>query len=243
MKAVQRILRFDFIEGALAWLASRYIHIVDFTTRWTITCPPETKALLEQSSPFIGCFWHGRMLLMSQAWPRKRRFHILISRHRDGLFISRSIAHLNIGTISGSPKRGGAAALLTIEQRLNEGDVIGVTPDGPRGPRMRAKNGAVKAAQLSGAPILPVSGSASFCWKVKSWDRFLLVLPFGRGELIWGEPIYVPTEADDEVLERHRLALERSLNEITAESDRRCGHDPMKPASETETRQKKKERR
>ena len=243
MKALQQVLRFSAIEGALAWLASRYIHVVDLTTRWTITCPPETKALLDRQSPFIGCFWHGRMLLMSQAWPRKRRFHILISRHRDGLFISRSIAHLNIGTISGSPKRGGAAALLAIEQRLSDGDVIGVTPDGPRGPRMRAKSGAIKAAQISGAPILPVSGSASLRCKIKSWDRFLLVLPFGRGELIWGDPILVPKDADDATLEACRLALEASLNRITAESDRRCGHMPVEPAPDSEAGQSKKGKR
>ena len=100
---------------------------------------------------------------------------------------------------------------------------------------MRAKAGAIKAAQLSGAPILAVTGAVSRRWLLGSWDRFCLALPFSQGVILWSKPITVPREADDVELERLRLLLEDRLNTLTAEADRRCGQAAVEPAPAPET--------
>jgi lysophospholipid acyltransferase (LPLAT)-like uncharacterized protein len=114
---------------------------------------------------------------------------------------------------------------------LDRGESIGITPDGPRGPRMRAKAGAIKAAQLSGAPVLPVSGAVGRRRILGSWDSFCLALPFSRGVIQWGEPIQVPRQASDAEMERLRLLLEDRLNGLTAEADRHFGHTAIAPAA------------
>jgi hypothetical protein len=117
-----------------------------------------------------------------------------------------------------------------MQRVLEKGDVVGITPDGPRGPRMRAKSGPIKLAQLTGTPILPISGNTSRRKIFKSWDRFCLPLPFAKGIILVGSPILPPPDPDEATLEGARLVLEESLNQLTAEADRYFGQTVIEPA-------------
>ena len=114
---------------------------------------------------------------------------------------------------------------------LAEGNLIAITPDGPRGPRMRAKAGAIKLAQLSGAPLVPASGSVKRRVLLGTWDRFCLALPFSRGIILAGEPIDVPRDATEAELERLRRLLEDRLNALTAAADEHFGQPTVEPAA------------
>lgn len=240
---MKRFLQRELVQSTLAWLIACYIRLLYLTTRWQIDCPPATKQVLDRGQPVVGCFWHGRMIMMRAALPRGMTIHIMISEHRDGQLISRAVANLGVLTVSASSKRGGASALRATQRLLTTGKSVAITPDGPRGPRMRAKMGAIKAAQLSGAPILPISGTVSRRRILSSWDRFCLALPFSRGLILWGEPIEVPRHATSEELESLRRLLEDRLNALTAEADRRLGQAAIEPAAvEAETGGRTKDR-
>src|SRR5690606_1145938 len=128
------------------------------------------------------------------------------------------LQRLGFPSVSGSTRRGGATALRAMGRELAQGACVGITPDGPKGPRMRVKPGAIKAAQLAGVPIVPVSASGRPARVLKSWDRFLLMLPFGRARVVWGEPLAVPRRADEAELTRLAGELERRMNELTAQA-------------------------
>lgn len=218
-------------QATVAWLAASFLRLARHTMPWKIERPSAAEAIVAGGQPFIACFWHGRFGTMRSAWQGEPgRFHMLISGHRDGVLIARGMRRLGFGTIAGSSRRGGAAAMRSMQQVLARGDCVGITPDGPRGPRMRVKAGAIKAAQLSQVPILPIGASATHCSFLKTWDRFCFIKPFGRGLILFGEPIVVPRRADKEALEALRQDLERQLNDLTAEADRRCGQAPVEPA-------------
>ena len=85
---------------------------------------------------------------------------------------------IRLKTIFGSSTRGGAAAFIQLARLLKDGEVVGITPDGPKGPRMRANSGVVSLAKVAGAPIVPLTFSSSFSHVFGSWDRFVLPLPF-----------------------------------------------------------------
>ena len=107
----------------------------------------------------IACFWHGRLLLMPFA-VRRAKAKVLISRHRDGEFIARVIRFFGLGTIRGSYKKGGVASLREMLTAVKEGWTIAITPDGPKGPRYKIKEGLVEVARLTQKPILPVTYGA-----------------------------------------------------------------------------------
>ena len=229
MNPFRRLFKSKAARDALPWVAARYIRLVRLTTRFAERGREIPEAYWRAGKPFILAFWHGRMLLMAPIWPRRRPMNMLISQHRDGEYIARAMGFLGIGTIRGSTTRGGTAALRQMLKALEAGECIGITPDGPSGPRMRASAGIVAAARLGGVPVIPATFSVARCRFLGSWDRFVLALPFTRGVYLWGEPIHVPREADAAAQETARRAIEDALNALSAEADRLMGHEAVVP--------------
>lgn len=230
MGLAKSILAKETVQAALAACVAGYIRLVDGTSRWTVVNGEHVAALKKAGKPCIVCFWHGRMLLLPCSWRSRMPFKMLMSLHRDGRMISRVIAHFGQDAIVGSTTRGGASALRAILRALGEGTVVGFTPDGPRGPRMRASPGVAVAAKLAQVPILPVTYGAKRRRMLGSWDRFIVPWPFNRCALVWGDPIHVPADADAGALERARLEVERSLNAITRQADALFGREAPAPA-------------
>lgn len=229
---MKQILRAKSVQSALSWVLAHYIRVVHLTSRWPVIGGEHKAALLARGQPFIVCFWHGRILMMPQAWEHILPMHVLISEHRDGRFISRTMDWFDIHTVVGSSSRGATAALREMVRLLRAKNCISITPDGPRGPRMRAAQGVVAAARLAGVPILPLTFSTTRGRNARSWDRFLVAFPFGRGVFIWGAPITVPADADAAALERARREVETALNDMTDQADRMCGRATIAPMPE-----------
>lgn len=228
MGLAKRIGKNERIRGALCWLAAQYIRLVWATGRWRVEGAATPAALWDQGRPFILAFWHGRLLMMPKCWRAGTPIHMLISQHRDGQLIARTVGHFGIRTIEGSSTRGGAGALRAMLKALKAGECIGITPDGPKGPRMRvASDGIMAVARMSGCPIIPAAYAAAGARHLGSWDRFLVPRPFSRGVILWGEPLVIGHD-DDEAEARRRI--EDSLNALAAEADRRMGAPPVEPA-------------
>lgn len=229
-KPLKRALRSDRVRAVLCWLGAWFIRLAWVSGRWTVVRGEVPRRLWDAGQPFILCFWHGRLLMMPYCWRTKARINMLISHHRDGQIIARTVGHFGIATLGGSTSHGGSAALRAMLRALKAGEYVGITPDGPHGPRMRASLGIVSLARLSGVPIIPVTFAASRRHLLGSWDRFLLAWPFSKGVIVWGEAIRVPGDADQDALEDARRAVEEALNGLTREADRLCGQTPVEPA-------------
>ena len=226
----KRVARSRLGLAALAWAYARYTGFVFATSRWQTRGREDADAMLRAGRPFIAAFWHNRLMMAPQGWREAATMHVIISRHRDGESIARAVRHLGVAAIRGSRTRGGAAALRSSLRLLKEGSYLGITPDGPRGPRMRVQPGIIALARLSGAPIVPATYAVSRRTVADSWDRFVIALPFSRGIYLWGQPIHVAAGADAAAMERARLLLEERLNALTAEADRTVGAVPIAPA-------------
>jgi lysophospholipid acyltransferase (LPLAT)-like uncharacterized protein len=229
---MKRVLRTAPVQVLVARLAAAYVRFVYATSRWTVIGFEQADALIAQGRPVIGCFWHGRMMMWPRFWARRMRVSMLVSDHQDGRLIARTIARFGIETVTGSTSRGGAAALRNMIEALAAGSCVAVTPDGPRGPRMRAASGMAMIAKLSGVAVFPASYSTNRAITLWSWDRFLLALPVGRGVFLCGEPVHVGRDADDAAIEAARQQIESRLNQLTHEADRLCGRRPVEPAAQ-----------
>lgn len=215
---------------AMACLAgSLYIRLVRHTGRWRIEGGDIPESFHRAGKPFILSFWHGRLLMMPYCWRRADLTVVLTSSHRDGRLISRTVKHFNIQAVEGSASKGGAQATRRLIRLLRDGGVVGITPDGPAGPRMRVGEGTIALARLSGAPILPATFAASRRRVMGSWDRFVLALPFSRGVFLWGDPIEVPKGADRQLLEARRLELEQAMNALCERADEMVGQRAIEP--------------
>ena len=231
MRVMKRWLRSDGAVQFGCWLIHLYARLIWLTGRWTIEGAEIPLRFHGEGRSVIVAFWHSRLLMMPYAWHRRTAFHMLISAHLDGRLIAGAVKYFGIEWIAGSSSEGGGGALRQMLRRLKGGDCVGITPDGPDGPAMRAKPGIVAVARLSGAPVIPLAYATSRRRILSSWDRFHLPLPFTRGIIVWGEPVMVAANADESSMDEARLAIEQGLNAITADADRRMGHDAVAPGT------------
>lgn len=230
MRLLRQSTKAGAVRTVLCWLTAQYLRFVWRTGRWTIRGAEAPTARFESGDPIIIAGWHGRLLLTPFGWPHRDRTYILVSAHRDGQLISRTLEFLKFNTVAGSTQKGGAEALRKLRAVIRDGNVAGITPDGPRGPRMRVSPGVIQLARLTGAPIFPLTFSARPRRVFDSWDRFVLPLPFARGVFVWGEPMAVARDADKATAEAARRDLEDRLNALTREADAELGYDPIEPA-------------
>ena len=230
MRFLKLIIRSNATQRIIGLAVALYMQLLAWTGRWQVLGQELPERWLAEKKPFIVGFWHGRLLMMFLAWRYPDRVHVLISGHIDGQLVSRSIGYFGAKTVVGSKSRGGASAALEIVRLLRRGEVIAVTPDGPRGPRMRAKEGVISLAIMGGVPIIPLTYACRPRKVFSSWDRFNLPLPFCRGVFIWGDPIDVPKTADAKMKEEKRLLLENTLQKITDRADDLLGNSATDPA-------------
>jgi lysophospholipid acyltransferase (LPLAT)-like uncharacterized protein len=196
--------------GLLTWLyrSLRVVHVN----------PQPLEDCVGRGERVIVAFWHGRLLMMPFLYPEQPRA-ILISEHLDGEYISRIAAILGSKVIRGSTTRGGIRAFRQMIGTLREGAHLVITPDGPKGPSRKVKTGIIELARLTGAPIVPVSFSSAWRRFLKSWDAFLVPLPFSRAVYVWGEPIYVGQATTKEELAKYQELLAARLDLLTMEAD------------------------
>lgn len=227
------IVKSDIARRSAAAIVARYIRLCAITTSYKVENDIVPRAFWNADKPFILAFWHGQLLCMPLVWRTDTPMRMLISRHRDGELIARTIDHFGLGTIRGSSTKsatksndaksdkakkdkGGIVALRAMLQAIKQGQCVGVTPDGPHGPRMRAGGGIIAVARLSGVPIIPVAGATRGRTVLNSWDRFMINLPFSRGAFVWGEPLCVARDASEEETEHARQVLESRMNVLSA---------------------------
>lgn len=189
-----------------AWL----IRLLGCTWRLRVVGGEHHDALRAAGMPYIYILWHGELLPLLWAH-RGLGIFLLVSEHRDGTLVAEAGKRLGYELVRGSTTRGGARALLEVVSQLKRGNVVGITPDGPRGPKHKFAPGAAVAAQRSGAPLLPIRASADRAWRLHSWDNFLIPKPFARLQLAYGPPTYV-TAPDIAGAEREAPALEQQLH-------------------------------
>lgn len=228
MRWHKKILRNPKLIYRASQLIAAYIGWVFKTTRWQYEGFADVQPLWDEKKPFIVAFWHNRLMMTTFAWQSATPFHMLISAHQDGQIIAQTVGHYGIKTIHGSTSKGGSTAVKAMLKVLRRNEVVGITPDGPRGPRFHTPEGPVRLASLAQCPILPVTFATSRRVVLNSWDRFILPLPFGRGMLAWSKPIAVPRELSENDVKSYCNQVTEALKTLCDQADIFCGHQPLR---------------
>jgi len=154
--------------------------------------------------------------MASFCWNFENKFKMLISDHRDGQIGSNAVSHLGIETISGSSRKNKFSSVKEIIKEIKKQNIIGIAPDGPRGPKEKIKEGLVSLLKKTDTTIIPLSYSAKFKFKLKSWDSFIFVLPFNKFVTVWGNPIKFNKKNS---LTKNLIVIEKELNRVSLLSD------------------------
>lgn len=193
-------------------LGAGYLKLVHATTR--LTRAGDKTALPADGRPVIYSFWHEMLVMMP--WMQFRPPTVTpISSSRDGDYTASLFARLGVEPTRGSSSRGGALAARGMVSAARAGRDCGITPDGPRGPARVVQPGATWVARATGCPLLPVAFACTRFRRLRTWDRMLLPLPFGRGVFVYGEHLYVPRKTTRAGLAAADAELARRIDEAT----------------------------
>ena len=170
----------------------------------------------DAGSPVIVCFWHNRILGITFAfdriYPKKRAgVTVLTSPSKDGEILAQLVGAFGMEAVRGSSSRRGSRALLELVKLIRSGRDIAITPDGPRGPRYSLGPGIILLAQTTGTRIVPAHASFSRCVRMKTWDGFIIPLPFSKVSVTIDEALAIPAELTAEEFETKRQNLEDLL--------------------------------
>ena len=163
---------------------------------------------------YIGALWHNRLLIFPLVLRRflpNRHGAALISASRDGDLLADAIHRFGYDVVRGSSSRLGASAILQLTEALAAGRDVVITPDGPRGPAYELGPGIIFLAQKSGAAVLPMNLEFSHCWRLGSWDRFIVPRPFSKVRVLIGQLYRVGATNTPDEFEAERLSLQNAM--------------------------------
>jgi len=203
-------------------LGAVVVRVLGVTWRVRVVGAEGLEAMWRAGTPLIYVVWHGRILLVPWLNVRLQRERgarapvVLTSRSRDGEIAARFVERFGLAVVRGSSSRGGGIALRALVAAIRDGSDVAIVPDGPRGPREQLQPGVVALAALTGAPVVPLAVGARPARRLRSWDRFLVPLPFARCVLAFGPSVRVDPSEDRA---RAGKELERALADVTARAD------------------------
>ena len=167
-----KIILFPFGLFYRFWVSTIRFKFIDASSKLEV---------LKNDEPVIITLWHNRLFLAGE-WQRRfrgnRKCFGLISGSRDGAWLEAFYGWSGIHAIRGSSNRGGSKAIRDLVKSLKNGNDIGITPDGSRGPVYEAKPGVLMVGKLANVPLLLLGFEYGWHFKLNSWDKFIIPFPF-----------------------------------------------------------------
>lgn len=165
----------------------------------------------------IFTFWHNRLFYMTYfftvryVW-RGHKVVVFSSYSKDGEIMAGLESSLGAAVVRGSTSKGAIEGLISLYRKAISGYSPVITPDGPKGPKYEVQDGLLFLAKKTGFPVIPISYTADKVYRFKSWDRFMMPLPFAHIKVIYGQPIIA---SDDMPKEELRKRIKDALMAIT----------------------------
>ncbi len=173
----------------------------------------------------LATLWHGRMLVPMRAHANHGH-RVLVSPSDDGSLVTMLLERFGYATIRGSSNKNPARALREMVEYLAGGGTIVITPDGPRGPRHSVNPGPAWIASATGYPIIPCGFVCDRAWHLRSWDHFTIPKFGARVALVYGELLFVPSDASDEHLREATQEMRERILRAEEEGFRHLGRNP-----------------
>ena len=221
MHIKKKLLKNFFVQNILGFFTFLYIRAVNLTSSIQFENESIPKQFWNNDKPFILAFWHSQLMMIGFSWKKNKNVNILASSHSDGRFGAIVGKYFNLNNIQTSEKNK-SISLRFIFKLLNDNNYIGITPDGPRGPKEIVSEGIIKIAKSSKVPIIPIGFWSSKNFKLKSWDSFLITLPFSKCSFVWNKPLEIPYNIEENQIQHYQKLLQEKINQSVKKAQNNC---------------------
>lgn len=219
------LVRSPVFSSTIASVLITYLRLVKATNPLVLENRDSVvQRLAAGEGPFIFTCWHGQHFLAPLMTVNGHPSAMLVSKSADAELNAQLVRKAGIEVLRGSGGRsreqtlqkGGIRALMTLRNKLRDGNSVAFIADVPKGTPRQAGMGIITLAKLSGCPIIPTAYATSRR-KVfhRAWDKAALNLPFGRAAVLAADPVHVSSDATDEEMQAAQALLTERLNAIT----------------------------
>ena len=215
MRIIKRFSKTNIGQKLIGFLFYSITSLISRSIKWEYLVENEKSNIFNSDKKYIFCCWHNRLFLGPHLLPRNRIINALQSSHSDGMVTSVAFKYLGMNVILGSSKKGGMQAFRKMVKCIQSGESIAITPDEPKGPKEKVKEGIIKLAQITDTSIIPLVWATKKFKLINSWDSFVLPYPFSKGVYSFGKPIKVKKKVNEEELEFVRQNLENEIKRLT----------------------------
>ena len=217
MRIIKRFSKTNIGQKLIGFLFYSITNLISRSIKWEYLVENKKSNIFNSDEKYIFCCWHNRLFLGPHLLPRNRIINALQSSHSDGMVTSIAFKHLGMNVILGSSKKGGMQAFRKMVKCIKSGESVAITPDGPKGPKEKVKEGIIKLAQITETSIIPLVWATNKFKLINSWDNFVIPYPFSKGVYSFGKPIYVKKQINEYELETARKNLENEIKRLTKE--------------------------
>ena len=217
MRIIKRFSKTNIGQKLIGFLFYSITNLISRSIKWEYLVENKKSNIFNSDEKYIFCCWHNRLFLGPHLLPRNRIINALQSSHSDGMVTSIAFKHLGMNVILGSSKKGGMQAFRKMVKCIKSGESVAITPDGPKGPKEKVKEGIIKLAQITETSIIPLVWTTNKFKLINSWDNFVIPYPFSKGVYSFGKPIYVKKQINEYELETARQNLENEIKRLTKE--------------------------
>lgn len=222
-KKAEENQKIPFKMKALGFVIAQFLRFLFYSSKKTYIGKENVTQYFDKDQPIIVVSWHNRNILGAFGYlslrPKGRQWFPMSSASKDGSIATSAMEWLGVTCIRGSSSKRGMQALREMLRTAKDGNDLGITPDGPRGPKYKIQEGVITTAKLTGCPLVPMAYQAKRKKLLNSWDAMIVPFPFNHLRYVYGEPMVIPRKATEEELETYRLKLEEEMMRICAVSD------------------------
>ncbi len=206
-------IRNPFILNLAGWVVATSVRLIfrTLSIESHVSVPVADPRHPNCKSRHLYCVWH-ESVLQPIGLCTVDNMAGLVSRHQDGGVLAMAMKHLKIRAVRGSSSKGGTRALRELLDVAKDWH-IAITPDGPRGPRRKLKDGIIYLASQSGNSVVPMAFACHNAWIVRgNWTDLVIPKPFSKLVAFAGPPLEVPAGLDREGIARYRERLQEEMD-------------------------------
>ena len=195
---LKRLSKNNFFLNLFANLVFLSLWIIKSTSSWKGVNEQIIEKELTKKKTLIVLIWHHQLMGSTFSWKFKPKLRPIATSHRDGQLST--LVQKKFGLDPLLRKKDNPTFLIkNISKAVQNEDCIYITPDAPHGPPKKINTNIFKLCQKFDLNIAILSFHTNRYFRINSWDKLKIPLPFSKGIYLWGNEIIQSKEFKNEI--------------------------------------------
>jgi len=208
---LKRLSKNNFFLNLFANLVFLSLWIIKSTSNWRSVNEQIIEKELTKKKTLIVLIWHHQLMGSTFSWKFKPKLRPIATSHRDGQLST--LVQKKFGLDPLLRKKDNPTFLIkNISKAVQNGDCIYITPDAPHGPPKKINTNIFKLCQKFDLNIAILSFHTNRYFRINSWDKLKIPLPFSKGIYLWGNEIIQSKEFKNEIDFNKKISDELNKN-------------------------------